>query len=211
MFDNLPRNQRKDLNEALDRAQRRAQAPWSPSGWSNPLSNVVNRRAFLRGGAGLIGGAMLSKTLGGVSVASAATDQCSAVGSSLSPWGAIGPRLDRETGLNLLQLPTGFSYRSFGWTGDIMDDSLATATPPLHDGMAVIQEIGRGHLLLVRNHEVDYARKTRRICPRSATRPLHTTRSPAEGLRISSSILPSGSSRRRYRALVGIFAIAPAA
>ena len=157
MFENLSRSQRKDLNEALDRAHRRAQAAWSPSGWSNPLSSVVNRRAFLRGGAGLVGGAMLSKTLGGLSVAQVeAAGQCSAVGSSLSPWGAIGPTLDPETGLNLLHLPNGFSYRSYGWTGDLMDDEAITPTPPLHDGMAVIQELGRGHLLLVRNHEVDY-------------------------------------------------------
>jgi hypothetical protein len=37
-----------------------------------------------------------------------------------------------------------------------MDDEAKTPTPPLHDGMAVIQELGPGHLLLVRNHEVDY-------------------------------------------------------
>ena len=156
MFNHLPRSQRKDLNEALDLAQRRAQAPWSPSGWSNPLSNVVNRRAFLKGGAGLVGGAVLAKTLGGLSTARVEAAQCAAVGSNLSPWGAIGPTLDPETGLNLIHLPPGFSYRSYGWTGDLMDDENKTPTPPLHDGMAVIQELGRGHLLLVRNHEVDY-------------------------------------------------------
>ena len=37
-----------------------------------------------------------------------------------------------------------------------MDDDLSTPTPALHDGMAVIQELGPGHLLLVRDHEVDY-------------------------------------------------------
>ena len=61
MFENLSRNQRKDLHEALQMAQRRAQAPWSPSGWTNPLSNVVNRRAFLRGGAALVGGITLAE------------------------------------------------------------------------------------------------------------------------------------------------------
>jgi len=177
VFENLSRNQRKDLNEALDRAHRRAQADWSPSGWSNPLASVVNRRAFLRGGAGLFGGAMLSKTLGGLSVAQveAASGQCSAAGSSVSPWGAIGPTLDPETGLNLLRLPPGFSYRSYGWTGDLMDDAAKTPTPALHDGMAVIQELGRGHLILVRNHEVDFDPDETTNPPRSATRRSHTT------------------------------------
>jgi uncharacterized protein len=156
VFENLSRNQRKDLKEALRIAQQRVQAPWSPSGRTNPLSSVVNRRAFLRGGAGLVGGTVLARTLGGLSVARLEAAQCSASAASLSPWGAIGPKLDPETGLNLLQLPNGFSYRSYGWTGDIMDDGLGTPTPPLHDGMAVIQELGPSHLILVRNHEVDH-------------------------------------------------------
>jgi secreted PhoX family phosphatase len=105
----------------------------------------------------LIGSAAIAKTLGGLSVARVeAAGQCSAAGSIASPWGPIAPKLDPETGLNLLQLPEPFSYRSYGWTGDIMDDAQGTPTPALHDGMAVIQELGRSHLILVRDHEVDY-------------------------------------------------------
>jgi secreted PhoX family phosphatase len=156
VFEHLSRNQRKDLSEALQLAHRRAQAPWSPSGWSNPLSSVVNRRAFLRGGAGLIGGAVIAKSLGRLAVRPVeAASQCSAAGSSVSPWGPVSPTFDPETTLNLLQLPPGFSYRSYGWTGDVMDDAMETPTPALHDGMAVIQELGPSHLLLVRDHEVD--------------------------------------------------------
>ena len=154
MLERLSRNQRKDLKEALQLAHRRAQAPWSPSGWSNPLSSVVNRRAFLRGGAALIGGAAVAKTMGALAVAPVEAAQCSAAVSSVSPWGPISPTLDPETTLNLLQLPPGFSYRSYGWTRDMMDDG--TSTPPLHDGMAVIQELGPGHIMLVRNHEVTH-------------------------------------------------------
>ncbi|WP_425612293.1 alkaline phosphatase PhoX [Xanthomonas nasturtii] len=36
----------------------------------------------------------------------------------------------------LLQLPRGFSYRSFGWSGDRMDDG--QPCPDRHDGMAVV-------------------------------------------------------------------------
>lgn len=105
----------------------------------------------------MIGSAAIAKTLGGLSVARVeAAGQCSAAGSVASPWGPIAPKLDPETGLNLIQLPAPFRYRSYGWTGDIMDDAQGTPTPELHDGMAVIQELGRNHLILVRDHEVDY-------------------------------------------------------
>ncbi|MGH9784237.1 MAG: PhoX family protein [Terriglobia bacterium] len=155
MIENLSRSQRKELKEALELAQRRSRAPWSPSGWANPLASCVNRRAFLKGGAGLIGGAVIGKTLAGLSVRRAeAAQPCSAGGQSVSPWGAPIPIADPETTKNLLKLPPGFSYRSFGWRGDLMDDG--TPTPALHDGMAVIQELGLNHLLLVRNHEVSH-------------------------------------------------------
>lgn len=74
--------------------------------------------------------------------------------SALSPYGALSPVADQTTGLPLLQLPAGFSYRSYGWTGDPMSDG--RPTPSLHDGMAVVtsRRVGRNsELVLVRNHE----------------------------------------------------------
>jgi secreted PhoX family phosphatase len=62
-----------------------------------------------------------------------------------SPYGPIGPVLDETTGLPLLQLPQGFRYMSYGMTGDVMSDGVTT--PSLHDGMAVVKDIGRGKLL----------------------------------------------------------------
>jgi secreted PhoX family phosphatase len=50
----------------------------------------------------------------------------------------VSPTLDETTGLPLLQLPRGFRYMSYGWTGDMMSDGVAT--PSLHDGMAVVAE-----------------------------------------------------------------------
>lgn len=58
---------------------------------------------------------------------------------------------DETTGIELLQLPAGFRYLSFGWTGDPLSDG--TTTPAAHDGMAVIAEKG-GALTLCRNHEL---------------------------------------------------------
>jgi uncharacterized protein len=58
---------------------------------------------------------------------------------------------DETTGLKLLQLPEGFRYLSFGWTGDPMTDG--APTPDSHDGMAVIAD-ENGLLTLCRNHEL---------------------------------------------------------
>jgi len=86
-----------------------------------------------------------------------------------SRYGPLAPVADLATGLPLLQLPRGFSYRSFGWTGDLMDDG--QPCPGSHDGMAVVSTRdgghgkpgrgrgrGRGHdrkqeYVLIRNHE----------------------------------------------------------
>ncbi len=76
---------------------------------------------------------------------------------AVSPYGPLAPVADLSTGLPLLQLPPGFSYRSHGWTGDPMRDG--RPTPSNHDGMAVVRAArvsrdGRGsELVLVRNHE----------------------------------------------------------
>jgi uncharacterized protein len=72
----------------------------------------------------------------------------------VSPYGKIAPVKDMTTGLPLLQLPEGFSYQSFGWTGDLMADG--KPTPGSHDGMAVVRSRyvgGAPELTLIRNHE----------------------------------------------------------
>ena len=72
-----------------------------------------------------------------------------------SPYGPIAPVADLTTGLPLLQLPAGFSYKSFGWRGDLMTDG--HACPGGHDGMGVVvsRKVGRSTaLVLVRNHEI---------------------------------------------------------
>ncbi|HEX6985225.1 MAG TPA: alkaline phosphatase PhoX [Planctomycetaceae bacterium] len=66
-------------------------------------------------------------------------------------FGPLRPVKDEATGLELLRLPEGFRYVSFGWTGETMADG--RPTPPAHDGMAVIGDAG-GVLTLCRNHEV---------------------------------------------------------
>lgn len=66
-------------------------------------------------------------------------------------YGQLRPVKDLTTGQRLLELPPGFSYRTFGWAGDPLADG--TPTPAAHDGMGVIGKRG-GKLVLVRNHEL---------------------------------------------------------
>jgi hypothetical protein len=66
-------------------------------------------------------------------------------------YGKLRQTLDGTTGLPLLLLPAHFRYVTFGWTGDLMNDGVAT--PGSHDGMGAFSA-GPGRTRLVRNHEV---------------------------------------------------------
>jgi hypothetical protein len=75
----------------------------------------------------------------------------------LSPgYGTLFVAKDENTGLDLLRLPEGFRYVTYGWTKDEMSDGIAT--PEDHDGMAVIGE-EEGVVTLCRNHEIKKVRK----------------------------------------------------
>ena len=130
--------------------------------------NAINpsRRQLLKGSAAMMAmGAMGS--LGGLysRQASAAGDP-TRLAPVPSPYGPLAPVADAVTGLPLLQLPPGFSYSTFAWSGDVMADG--QPCPDRHDGMAVmatgrghahgVGRNGRGHgrgpeLVLIRNHE----------------------------------------------------------
>lgn len=69
-------------------------------------------------------------------------------------YGPLAPVNDSTTGLPLLHLPPGFTYFTFGWTRDPLDDG--SPTPAMHDGMAAFPLPG-GIVRLIRNHEVSTA------------------------------------------------------
>ncbi len=69
-------------------------------------------------------------------------------------YGPLAPVNDSTTGLPLLHLPPGFSYFTFGWARDPMDDG--SPTPALHDGMAAFP-MANGLVRIIRNHEVGTA------------------------------------------------------
>lgn len=65
-------------------------------------------------------------------------------------YGPLAPVKDLTTGLALLELPAGFRYASFGWTGDPLANGIGT--PGAHDGMAAFRGDG-SRVLIIRNHE----------------------------------------------------------
>lgn len=114
------------------------------------MSEVVtpSRRTFLRRGA-MGAGAYWMLSLAELN----ARKEYGSARAPFSPYGPVSPKIDETTGLPLIQLPDGFRYMTYGWTGDVMADGVKT--PGLHDGMAVVDEEGTsGRLILVRNHEV---------------------------------------------------------
>ena len=69
-----------------------------------------------------------------------------------SPYGDIFPTARRDDWPAAAEVPAGFRYQSYSWTGDVMADDVRC--PNLHDGMAVVDAQGNsGRIILVRNHE----------------------------------------------------------
>ena len=96
--------------------------------------STLDRRTFLRRGA-MGAGALWAFSLGPF------MDRRAEGAAIASPYGPISPKTDETTGLSLIQLPDGFRYMSYGWTGDLMADG--ARCPNLHDGMAVVDTEGQ--------------------------------------------------------------------
>jgi secreted PhoX family phosphatase len=107
---------------------------------------TITRRRFMQGAA----------ALGAASLAHGFDEWARHLGASeasrVGGFGPLRPTRDEATGLELLELPEGFRYTSFGWTGDKLSDG--SPTPDSHDGMAVIASDG-DTVTLCRNHEVN--------------------------------------------------------
>jgi secreted PhoX family phosphatase len=109
----------------------------------------VNRRSFLKNAAVTATAAVPFAAF--IQRTAVAQDRPGVRRGHTGGYGPLFPTNDHTTGLPLLLLPRGFQYLSFGWTGDLLDNGVAT--PGLHDGMAAFAA-GRGRVRLVRNHEV---------------------------------------------------------
>jgi uncharacterized protein len=108
----------------------------------------LDRRRFLQGALGAAG-AGLALTGPFTAFGARAAGARGAAGAAGAGYGPLFPVRDQTTGLELLRLPRGFEYMSFGWRNDPMSDG--TPTPSSHDGMAAFRD---GDMVrLVRNHE----------------------------------------------------------
>jgi secreted PhoX family phosphatase len=72
-------------------------------------------------------------------------------GEKAAGYGPLRPVLDGSTGLPLLMLPEGFSYRSFGWVTQPLSNG--GVIPRAADGMGIVSVKGEV-FTLVRNHEL---------------------------------------------------------
>ncbi|MBA2946876.1 alkaline phosphatase PhoX [Streptomyces himalayensis] len=109
-----------------------------------PTGPGFERRTLLRGAAVAAAASVPFQALAARTAAAAPVKNAFDAG-----YGPLIPVKDQATGLELLQLPRGFEYISYGWTNDLMDDGVRT--PGAHDGMAAFRYGDRVHL--VRNHE----------------------------------------------------------
>ncbi|MFG2025322.1 alkaline phosphatase PhoX [Streptomyces sp. NPDC048825] len=109
-----------------------------------PTSSGPERRTLLRGAAVAAAASVPFQALAARTAAAAPVKLEFDAG-----YGPLSPVKDQATGLELLQLPRGFEYISYGWTNDLMDDGVRT--PGSHDGMAAFRYDDKLHI--VRNHE----------------------------------------------------------
>jgi uncharacterized protein len=113
----------------------------------------VNRRSFLRGALATGAGAAFSGPIAALAARAAGAAPGNTYGKNGNKddagYGPLVPARDATTGLELLLLPRGFEYVSFGWRNDPMSDG--RPTPGAHDGMAAFR--GGDSVHLVRNHE----------------------------------------------------------
>ncbi|MCQ9374708.1 PhoX family protein [Methyloversatilis sp. XJ19-13] len=123
----------------------------------NSSKTPVNttRRNILKGSASLAAAPFVT-TFGMMAARNAEAQTCTRLATMVaSPYGIVAPVADQTTGLPLLMLPPGFSYKSMGWRDDVMTDG--RLSPNAHDGMAVVRSrrVGRStELTLIRNHEL---------------------------------------------------------
>ena len=113
------------------------------------LASAFQRRSLIRGGGVLAAAYSFARPFQAL-----AENRRKRRGPS-PDYGPLEEVLDGTTGLPLLKLPRGFSYFSFGMTGDPMIDG--KPTPGGHDGGAVIPLDDRGNVVYIRNHELAYS------------------------------------------------------
>lgn len=111
---------------------------------------LESRRQILRHAVRLGLAATLGGGLGGLGACTRAP-----VVSAGGDRRALRGTIDATTGLQLLRLPEGFRYFTFGWAGEALAGG--GLIPPNADGMGIVRAEG-ARLTLVRNHEISDAK-----------------------------------------------------
>jgi len=111
---------------------------------------LMDRRAFLGRGAAFAGAGLFSA--GAVETLTNRRALAKPRRGSGSPYGPPFPTRDKATGREILALPRGFQYTTFGYIGSRMSDG--NVTPLALDGMAAFPHPSDRKLVrLIRNHE----------------------------------------------------------
>ena len=111
---------------------------------------LMDRRAFLNRGAAFAGAGLFSA--GAVETLMNRQALAKHSRGGRNPYGSLRPTRDRTTGREILALPPGFEYVTFGYIGSTMSDG--NLTPLALDGMAAFPHPSDRKLVrLIRNHE----------------------------------------------------------
>jgi len=115
------------------------------------VTGTMDRRSLLTRGAAMAGGGMLSavaleRLQANAAFGRGAKARAAVAGEGYGPLVAVAD----QSGKEILALPAGFSYVTFGHIGSRMSDG--NPTPLALDGMAAFRGDGR-RVVLVRNHE----------------------------------------------------------
>jgi secreted PhoX family phosphatase len=122
----------------------------------------LDRRTFITAGTAALGGMVAGGPIQALFAPGAAAADIDGNGRERGnghdngrlDYGPLHPTRDRNTGLDLMLLPEGFSYTTISWHLDPMDGGVGYV-PGKHDGMACFPVRGsRDRVRLVRNHEV---------------------------------------------------------
>ncbi|MFA6139919.1 MAG: alkaline phosphatase PhoX [Hyphomicrobium sp.] len=111
-----------------------------------PVAGLA-RRTFLQQSLALVGTGTIASCFHSLLSKASAGHVTSTPG-----YGPLRPMKDEATGLELLQLPEGFRYVSYNWTGDPVEGGFTA--PSTHDGMGVIASDATS-VTLCRNHELE--------------------------------------------------------
>jgi len=118
------------------------------------VTNQMNRRRFLKHTSSAMAGIVTGTTLGALSAHSAwASDRATRSDGTAKagmPYGALRRARD-QYGVEVLALPDGFQYVTFGKSGQSMSDGFVT--PRNHDGMTCLP-VSKDIVRLIRNHEI---------------------------------------------------------